>query len=370
MQILKLSTAVPQDRFSTNELMKAFPCKIPEGVRRNILNLGVSKRHLIGAVDSSFQPQDFLDKNALVNLCVEACEKSVERTNLSENDVDYFIAAYDASPYLCPGLSSLLVRKLRFKPYIKHVNIQGMACAAFPTALELAKDHLGAHPEDHVLLCISGANSYWFHNQVQGMKSVMEVKKIGLLNGESRRQRELRKWIATMEFFLFGDGVASIIVANEGDGPSVGKMLNITNLRTRDYLAGYARLEASNEPFKFGFHSHLDRSLPKLGVEYTAIAFERLLGKKAEKKMDAIKKWAIHTGSKRILDDMAEHYRIPSEKLEESYKVLTEYGNLAGASLPFILEKIILKDKFSKGDLISMLDFGWGFSASACLLEF
>jgi predicted naringenin-chalcone synthase len=245
-----------------------------------------------------------------------------------------------------------------------------MACAAFPTALELARDHLTTHPKDHVLLCVSGANSYWFSNQVQGMKDVMEIKKIGQIEDEGRREMELRKWIATMEFFLFGDGVASVIVANEGDGPSVGKILNITNLRTRDYLAGYARLVASKEPFKFGFHSHLERDLPKLGVEYTALAFERLLGKKSMGKKDAIRKWAAHTGSKKILDNMAEHYRIPFEKLEESYKVLTENGNLAGASLPFILEKIISGNKFFSGDLISMLDFGWGFSASACLLEF
>jgi len=370
MQILQLSTVVPEHAYSTDELMEVFPCQIPEGVKQNILKLGVLERHLINAVDSSSKPEDFLNKSTFVRLCVEACEKSVERVNLSISDISYLIATYDASPFLCPGLSSLLVPKLGFKPYIKHVNIQGMACAAFPTALELARDHLATHPEDNVLLCVSGANSYWFYNQVQGMEDLMEIKSIGLLKDDGKREMELRKWIATMEFFLFGDGVASIIVANEGTGPSVGKMLNITNLRTRDYLAGYARLVASNEPFKFGFHSHLDRALPKLGVEYTAIAFERLLGKKSEKKMDAIKKWAIHTGSKRILDNMDEHYRIPSEKLEESYKVLTEYGNLAGASLPFILEKIILKNKFSKGDLISMLDFGWGFSASACLLEF
>jgi predicted naringenin-chalcone synthase len=370
MQILQLSAVVPKSGYSTNELMEAFPCQIPEGVKQNILNLGVSKRHLINAVDSSSKPEEFLDKEALVNLCVEACERSVERANLSIGDIGYFIATYDASPFLCPGLSSLLVRKLGFKPYVKHVNVQGMACAAFPTALQLAEDHLTAHPKDHVLLCISGANSYWFCNQVQGIEDVMEPKKSSLLKDESKKEMELRKWIATMEFFLFGDGVASVVVANQGDGLSVGKIVNVTNLRVRDYLIGYSRLVALNEPFKFGFHSHLDRDLPKLGVQYTSVAFEKLLGKEAGNKVDTIKKWAIHTGSKRILDKMTEHYQITYEKLEESYKVLTEYGNLAGASLPFILEKIISENKLSKNDLIAMLDFGWGFSASACLLEF
>ena len=169
MQILQLSTVVPKSRYSTDELIEVFPCQIPEGVKQNVLNLGVSNRHLANVVNSSSKSEDFLSENALVNLCVEACEQSVERANLSISDIGYFIATYDASPFLCPGLSSLLVRKLGFKPYIKHVNIQGMACAAFPTALELAKDHLTAHPEDYVLLCISGVNSYWFCNQVQGI---------------------------------------------------------------------------------------------------------------------------------------------------------------------------------------------------------
>jgi predicted naringenin-chalcone synthase len=370
MRILQLSIVVPKSKYSTKELIEAFPCQIPEGVRQNILNLGVSKRHLTNAVNSSSKSKDVLSENTLVNLCVEASEQCIERADLSASDIGYFIATYDASPFLCPGLSSLLARKLGFKPYSKHVNVQGMACAAFPTALELAEDHLAAHPEDYVLLCISGVNSYWFCNQVQGMEGVMEIEKIGLLKDESKRDMELRKWIATMEFFLFGDGVASVVVANKGDGLALCKMVNVTNLRISDYLAGYARLVALNEPFKFGFHSHLDKDLPRLGVQYTSVAFEKLLGKKAEHKIDAIKKWAIHTGSKKILDEMTKHYHIPHEKVEESYRVLAEYGNLAGASLPFILEKIISKNAFSKNDLISMLDFGWGFSASACLLEF
>jgi 3-oxoacyl-[acyl-carrier-protein] synthase III len=54
----------------------------------------------------------------------------------------------------------------------------------------------------------------------------------------------------------------------------------------------------------------------------------------------------------------------------ESYEVLREYGNLAGASLPFILEKIVSGGELSRGDIVLMVGYGWGFSASACLLEY
>jgi len=370
MQILQLSTALPKNEYSTENLIEVFPCQLPEGVKQNILNLGVSKRHIIKHADSPLKHETILSEKDLVNLCHESCEKTIKKANLSIEDIGYFIMTYDQNPTLCPGLSQLVTRKLGFNPYIKHVNLQGMACTAFTKSLELAGDHLAAHPEGHVLICISGVNSYWFYNQVRGIKDVTETSKIKLIKDKDKRQMELRKWIATMEFFLFGDGVASLIAARNGNGLSINKIVEITNIGKKDYLAGYGRLAALNEPFKFGFHSHLEKEIPKLGVKYTSLALKKLLGKNAGNTIKTAKKLAVHTGSEKILNSIAEHYRIQHEKLKESYEVLRGYGNLAGASLPFILEKIVSGNKFSKGDIILTLGYGWGFAASACLLGF
>jgi len=370
MHILQLSTATPKNAYSTDELMEIFPGKIPKSIKQNILNLGVLKRHLVDHANLSSKSEITLGEAELVNLCVHSCEKTIEKARLSTKNIGYFIATYDANPFLCPGLSQLLIRKLGFDPYIKYVNIQGMACSAFSKALELAENHLSLHPEDYVLLCISGVNSYWFYNQVRNIKDVMEVSQVNLIKNKEKRWMNLRKWIAVMECFLFGDGVASLIIAKDGGMLSVKRLVEVTNLREKDYLAGYARLAALNEPFQFGFHSHLDKEIPKLGVKYTSVAIEKLLGKNAENIMKTVKKWAFHTGSEKILNSIAEHHKIPHEKIKESYGVLREYGNLAGASLPFILEKTVSDNKLSKGDMILMLGYGWGFSASACLLEY
>jgi predicted naringenin-chalcone synthase len=163
--------------------------------------------------------------------------------------------------------------------------------------------------------------------------------------------------------------VASCVVAKEGNGLSVDRVIDVTNLRAKDYMIGYARIAALSEPFKLGIYSHLDRKLPKLGVEYTTIAVKRLLGRSAETALKTVKKWAIHTGSRKILNLIADHYQIQPEKLKESREVLRECGNLSGASLPFILEKAVSESKLSRGDIILMLGYGWGFSASACLLK-
>jgi predicted naringenin-chalcone synthase len=370
MQLLQSSKAVPKNEYSTEELIEAFPCRLPDGVKKNVLNLGVSKRHRVSSIPSSSNKETIISAKELVDICLEACQDTLEKADLSVKDVGYFIATYDANPFLCPGLSHLLIRKLGFNPYIKHVNVQGMACVAFTKALELAEDHLATHPHDNVLLCTSGVNSYWLINQLRGLRNVMGIREIRLIKNKSKQKMELRKWIATMEYFLFGDGVASCVMAREGDGLSVNKVVSVTNFRKNDIMAGYARIAALNEPFKFGFYSHLDKKLPKLGVEYTSLAIKKLLGKNAENTMKNAKKWAIHTGSEKILNMMTEHYTIPREKIKESYEVLDEYGNLSGASLPFILEKIVSGTEFSTGDMILMLGYGWGFSASASLLEF
>lgn len=369
MRILQLSSALPESEYTTEELIDTFPCKLPESVRQNILNLGVSKRSFMNHASASSRSEKPLSEVGLVDLCVEACKTVIRKTNIPVKAIGYFIAAYDANPMLSPGLSQLLVRKIGFDPYIKHVNAQGIASTAFPKALQLAEDHLAAHPRDNVLTCVSGVSSYWFRNQVRRLKNMGEISRISRIKDRDRRQMELRKWIATMEYFLFGDGVAAAIVANDGEGLAVKKIVEVTNVGIKDYLAGYARLAVLPETFKFGFHSHLSKEIPKLGVKYTGLALKRLLGKNIKNTIKASKKWAVHTGSQKILDALAGHHGIATEKLEESHEVLREHGNLSGASLPFILERIVSAGKLSEGDIILMLGYGWGFSAAASLLE-
>jgi len=369
MRILQLSSALPEDEYTTEEMIDTFPCKLPEGVRQNILNLGVSRRSLIERASAGSKSEKVLSEANLVDLCIDACGSVIKKTGISIKNVGYFVAAYDVNPILSPGLSQLLVRKIGFDPYVKHVNAQGIASTAFPKALQLAEDHLAAHPKEYVLICVSGVSSYWFQNQARGMKNVTEISRISEFNNERKRRVELRKWIATMEYFLFGDGAAAAIVANEAEGLAVEKTIEVTNVGEEDYLAGYARLASLPEPFKFGFHSHLDKDIPRLGVKYTDMALKKLLGKDAENTVRTCKKWAVHTGSQKILDALAKHHGLRPEKLAESHEVLRTHGNLSGASLPFILERIVSTRKLSKGDVVLVLGYGWGFSAAATLLE-
>jgi predicted naringenin-chalcone synthase len=370
MQILQLSTALPNYGYSTKELIEKFPCKLPEAVAQNVLNLGVEKRYLINQPNLGTKKEIVMDETNLVSLCTQACKDAIKKSGLQLEDIGCIITAYDANPFLSPGLSQLLIPQLGLDPYIRHVNAQGIASTAFTKTLQLAEDYLATHTQDNVLICVSGVSSYWFQNQVRGLKNVIGIDKIGSIADGGKRQMELRKWIATMQFFLFGDGVAAAIVSNKPGDLEVGKIVEVTNVDERDYLAGYARLSSLNEPFTFGFHSHLGKEIPDLGAKYTSLALDRLFGKETNKKTKAAKKWAVHTGSQKILDNLAEHHGTDREKLRESHEILRTNGNLAGASLPFILDRIVSTNRLATGDTILMLGYGWGFCASAGLLQF
>lgn len=371
MHLLRLSTSVPEHKYSTEEMIELFPQELPAEVQQNILNLGVSTRYFAQPINfsSSIMPSP-KDLKPAVNTSVSACEQALENSGLQPSNIDYLIATYDSSAFLCPGMSNLLLSEIGLKSTIKHVSIQGMACSALTSSLQLAKDHLVKFPQSYVMISFSGVNSYWFYNQVRGLKDVKGIYEIRALKDESSNSRELRKWIALIEFFLFGDGSACAIVSDQGDGPQVKDVVTITNLERLDYLAGYAKLMPLNGPFRFEFYSHLGKDLPELGAKYTSVILERLLHGRTPEFKAQTRKWIVHTGSKRILDHIAASHDIAYEKIKESYDVLANFGNLAGASLPFILNEIMREGELGKDDYAIMLGYGWGFGANAGVIVF
>ena len=370
MRLNWLSTAVPAYRYSTKEMIELFPSRLSDDFRQNILNLGVSERYLAYPLDSLFKSKlTGVKEDSVVDVCVNACKKALNGSGVRPVDVDFLIAVYDSCGFLCPGLSGILLHGIGLKSDIKHVSVQGMACSAFVRALQLAEDHLARRPDGNVMVCLSGVNSFWFSNQVRALRNVKGMAEIKTIKDDVVRAREIRKWVAVIEFFLFGDGAACVIASNSKEGPEVLRTASVTNLRKADYLAGYVRLKPSLEPFLFEFESGLSKDVPNLGLEYTSVVLKKLFEQGKESASGA-KKWLMHTGSKRILDNLSKSYDIAYEKVRESYEVLEKYGNLAGASLPFILDLTMRKGGLKKGDYAVMLNYGWGFSANASLIKF
>jgi len=75
----------------------------------------------------------------------------------------------------------------------------------------------------------------------------------------------------------------------------------------------------------------------------------------------------IHTGSKKILDGVCSQLKLETDstKVQGSYEILKNYGNLSSASTGFMLA-----EKTGWAGPTIVVGFGVGFTASAGIMNF
>ncbi|MEM2925117.1 MAG: 3-oxoacyl-[acyl-carrier-protein] synthase III C-terminal domain-containing protein [Methanocellales archaeon] len=354
-----MAIAVPPYEYTTEEMLEIFPGKMSEEARRTILNLGVEKRHLCFDLKSISYDKTLVKPHVSTSqVCVEAGKRCLEKAGVKPERISRFIAIYDYHERLCPGPSGEILRKIGLSPYTKDLNIQGMACSSFPRAVELIENTL--KPREYLLLVISGCISPWFINQAKHLNNIFGPMEIKNISSEERRKIEFNKWRHLTEFFLFGDGAIAILAGGEECvfDLKILKTASLINLAVDDFEIAYLELNEGN------FYSYIDRRLRALIIEYMKKIVEQLAID-----FNEIKKWAIHIGSKRIVDEVSRYFNIDFEKARESYEVLSQYGNMSGASVPFILYKIFNNNSLQSGDKGGILDFGWGFRADAIIYQ-
>lgn len=367
MKLVSMEIAVPPYEYTTEEMLEIFPGRMSEETVQTILNLGIQKRHLCYDLRSlSYDTKLVKPHTSTSSLCVEAGKKCLEKAQVEPELISHFIAIYDYHERLCPGPSAEILRKIGLPPATRDLNIQGMACSAFPRALELTESIV--RPGEYMLLVISGCISPWFINQAKHLDNIIGPDEIkNGVRDEKRRKLEFDRWRHLTEFFLFGDGVIAILIGGENadsdsDEIKILKTANLKNLVVSDYEIAYLELHEKSEPT---FYSYIDRKLRALIIEYMEKVLEQLDSNQLQ-----IEKWAIHIGSKRIVDEISAHFNITFEKARESYEVLSQYGNMSAASVPFIFHKTLKNKALRKGDIGGILDFGWGFRADGVLYQY
>lgn len=82
-----------------------------------------------------------------------------------------------------------------------------------------------------------------------------------------------------------------------------------------------------------------------------------------------IDKWAIHPGGRKILDTIKKYLKLSDDKMEYSYRVLRQYGNMSSPTILFILDEI-LKEALTPGEKIFSIGFGPGISVDTTMFTY
>jgi predicted naringenin-chalcone synthase len=118
----------------------------------------------------------------------------------------------------------------------------------------------------------------------------------------------------------------------------------------------------------FGFDIKLSSYVPKLIEGGIAKFVDKLLNRK-EMKMKDISYFAIHPGSKKILEACENALNISTQDNQFSYKVLQKFGNMSSATIIFVLKQLMQHmTKIDHGKKAFCCAFGPGLTLESMVL--
>jgi 1,3,6,8-tetrahydroxynaphthalene synthase len=157
---------------------------------------------------------------------------------------------------------------------------------------------------------------------------------------------------------LFGDAIAAAVVRSDG-GSGIRLDHNASRLvpGTEDWIS--YRVKAT------GFHFMLDRRVPGT-VELLAPALHAVAAENAWDAAD-LDFYVIHAGGPRILDDLSGFLGVEQNRFAFSRATLTEYGNIASATVLDALRRMVESGTVPDGAQGILAGFGPGITAEITL---
>lgn len=159
---------------------------------------------------------------------------------------------------------------------------------------------------------------------------------------------------------LFGDGAACAYVGSAGAGLEFVDQRSFL-IPQSDHLMGYEILDS-------GAHLKLDRELPAVLAECTPGLIHDLLRKNGLTVAE-VDYWLVHPGGARILEIMVDALAIDPDRMRWSAQVLERYGNMASATLLFVIGKFMQEWPCAGGDVAVAMGVGPGLTVELMLFE-
>jgi predicted naringenin-chalcone synthase len=211
-----------------------------------------------------------------------------------------------------PGLDLQVMELMDLSKNIHRTSVNFMGCYAAIHALKMADAFCAADKKAKVLIVCTEICTLHF-----------------------QREHTMDNIASSL---LFGDGAAAVLLTAEGEGLHIDHFFSEVIPKGKRDMAW----ELSSQ----GFVMTLSGYIPELIEEDFATILERALG---TAKLNEVTHWCIHPGGKRILEAIERSLSIERQKLQPSYEVLQEFGNMSSATILFVLKKMMhQKQKIGK----------------------
>ena len=375
INLLSAATSTPKHSFKTTELTSSLMHKLSPELINTLNSLGVDQRYSV--MDNY---PDFLAGKAMnatsstLELGVGATKRCIEEWQGDPSRIGLLIAATNTPDQMLPCLASEVMGKTHglLSRSIRTVSMQAQGCSVLLKSIEVAQWYLAANPGQLAMVLMAEAHTPYvaplLRNEYHGFREIIRLRKEQKLDEALFEQKRLDTTFV-IQSMLFGDGAVALLVGTEEGKPSFGPISHLTNELTED-VDLLTMNHQSSHPFLKGRPQYfMQPSVPMRGAHYAVTTVKNVLQHPDSpvSNLGQVDNCLIHTGSKKILDGVCSqlHLETDSTKVQGSYEVLKNYGNLSSASTGFMLAE---KNEW-KGPAM-VVGFGVGFTASAGIMNY
>jgi 3-oxoacyl-[acyl-carrier-protein] synthase III len=375
INLLSASTATPRHAFQTTDLTNALMHKLSPELINTLNSLGVDQRYSVMENYPDFLSGKTMEAtSSTTELGVDATKRCIQEWQGDPSQIGLLVAATNTPDQMLPCLASEVIGRTHglLSRSIRTVSMQSQGCSVLLKSIEVAQWYLTANPGKMALVLMAEAHTPFvaplLADEYNGYRELSRHRKEQKLDEAQFEQKRLDTTFV-IQSMLFGDGAVALLVGSEEGKPSFGPISHLTNEETDDVNL-LTMTSKSSHPFLKGRPQYfMQPSVPARGAHYAVTTVRNVLEHPDSpvSTLGQVDNCLIHTGSKKILDGVCSqlHLEKDSTKVQGSYEVLKNYGNLSSASTGFMLAE---KNDW-KGPAM-VVGFGVGFTASAGIMNY
>jgi predicted naringenin-chalcone synthase len=346
VKITSVAKQLPKYSKETKDIIpfvKLWTQNQDERFQRKVVKLfegaGVDKRYSIMEPEEVFTATTFQDKNNIyarevVPLAEKALLKSLEKSNLKPEDLDYIITV-SCTGIMIPSLDAYLINSLQLKQNVVRLPVTEMGCAAGISGIIYAKNFLEANPNKRAAVIAVEAPTATFQLDDFSMTNVVSAA-------------------------IFGDGASAVILSSyqEDKGPTILDE-EMYHFYDATHMMGFNLVNS-------GLQMILDKEVPQKIADHFPNIIHPFLEKNGLNIKD-IDHLIFHPGGKKIVQTVEDLFGKLGKNINDTKEVLRLYGNMSSATVLYVLERFFEQNP-KPGEKGIMLSFGPGFSAQRVLL--
>ncbi|MTW85955.1 type III polyketide synthase [Virgibacillus dakarensis] len=312
----------------------------------------ITKRQFAVAKDWFKESHTFQEKNNLYQMyacqyALEAIDHCLLNQQFLNKAVPYeaidMIIFVSSTGIATPSIDAHLFNKRPFREDVRRMPLWGLGCAGGAIGLSRAYDFLEGHPDKTVLVVCAELCSLTFQKD--------DHKKSNLVGSA-----------------LFGDGTGAVLMCGNHSSyrfyrTKVLPKIKRTSSFTKKNSLPVMGWDITNNGLEVVFSKSIPNLVRTLWKDHINTFLQNV--NLTEK---SIHSFIVHPGGKKVLQAMEGTLHITAEKLEHSYQVLRNHGNMSSATVIYVLlewMKETVKEK--EQSIVSAL--GPGFSSELLLLE-